>query len=268
MPIAKEHKNILSSQSDSRTLPEWVAYFNNIYTKGQIYGYCYHNGYLIKKISKEDKSRIQSQNARKYHINEHFFKTWSHDMAYVLGLWWADGCIYRGRMFDITLHKKDKYILKRVAELLQYEGNLYDAVDRQATRINFSCKTIYEDIINLGGKERKSFDSIFPAVPEQFLPDFIRGYFDGDGSVWDVKGGRINSEFCNANRAFLETLQIILREKAGLQGGNIHLCNASCYQLIYGLKDSIKLAKYMYQGGSDLFLLRKKQKFDKKMQAF
>ena len=27
-------------------------------------------------------------------------------MAYILGLWYADGCIYGGKMFDITLHKK------------------------------------------------------------------------------------------------------------------------------------------------------------------
>nr|DAN97189.1 MAG TPA: RRNA intron-encoded endonuclease [Caudoviricetes sp.] len=39
-------------------------------------------------------------------------------MAYVLGFWFADGCIYRGRIFDITLHKKDKYILKKIADEL------------------------------------------------------------------------------------------------------------------------------------------------------
>ena len=67
-------------------------------------------------------------------------------MAYILGLWFADGCIYRGQMFDITLHAKDKYILKRVAEELGYEGNLYDYVDRQAARLNFSCVVIYNDM--------------------------------------------------------------------------------------------------------------------------
>jgi len=51
-------------------------------------------------------------------------------MAYILGLWWADGCIYGGKMFDITLHNRDKYILKKVAEELAYEGHLYDYVDR------------------------------------------------------------------------------------------------------------------------------------------
>jgi len=67
---------------------------------------------------------------RKYNINQDYFKTWSNNMSYILGFWFANGYIYNGRMFDITLHKKDKYILKKIAEELQFEGNLYDSVDR------------------------------------------------------------------------------------------------------------------------------------------
>ena len=262
MPITQEHKNILASQSANKTLPEWVEYFNNEYTKNQIYSYCYHNGYNIKKLCAEEKSKIQSKNARKYHINQDFFKTWSRDMAYILGYWWADGCIYKGQMFDITTHAKDKYILKRMAEKLQYEGPIQDYVNRQAYRINFSCVVIYRDIVALGGSERKSLTAVFPNVPKEFLPDFIRGYFDGDGSVWFVKGGpRINSEFCSGSKDFLLKLWDILKQEAGIEGGNLHLCNASCYELIFGKRDSIKLGKFMYKENPELFLLRKKDKF-------
>jgi len=126
-------------------------------------------------------------------------------MAYTLGLWWADGCIYGGKMFDITLHKKDKYILKKIAEDMQYENDVQDKVDVQACRLNFSCVTMYHDIRTLGGTERKSLTAIFPKnIPDEFLADFVRGYFDGDGSVWYVKGGRINSEFCSGSKQFLE----------------------------------------------------------------
>ena len=45
-----------------------------------------------------------------------------------------------------------------------------------------------QESINLGGKEKKSLDCHFPKVPNEYLRDFIRGYFDGDGSVWNVKG--------------------------------------------------------------------------------
>ena len=266
MPILKEHKEILLSQSDSKTLPEWVEYFDNQYTKSQIYSFCYRNDCLIKKISDKERSKIQSQNARKYKINENYFKEWNSNMAYTLGLWWADGCIYRGQMFDITLHSKDKYILKKIAQDMQYEGDLQDRVDVQASRINFSCVEMYKDIRALGGTERKSLTAIMPKnIPDEFLPDFIRGYFDGDGSVWFVKGNRINSQFCSGSKKFLEQLLDILKQKTDIEGGSIHLANASCYQLVFGKKDSLKLATFMYND-SDFFLKRKKEKFDKFLQ--
>ncbi len=186
MPILPEHKEILLTQSGSKTLPEWIEFFGGQYDRKVISNFIYHNHLRPKKLNKATKSIIQSNNARKYHINQDFFKTWSRDMAYVLGLWFADGCIYGGKIFDITLHSKDKYILKRIAELLGYEGPLQDYVDKQAARLNFSCVVIYNDIVALGGTERKSFTAEFPNIPSEFLPDFIRGYFDGDGSAMRI----------------------------------------------------------------------------------
>ena len=256
--ILPEHKEILLTESGSKTLPEWVQFFDNQYTKNQIYSFCYHKGLKIKKLSQSEISKIQSNNARKYHINQDYFKSWSHNMAYVLGLWFADGCIYGGKMFDITLHNKDKYILKKVAEELSYESQLYDYVDRQAARINFSCVVIYNDIINLGGKENKSLDMDFPNIPKEYLSDFIRGYFDGDGCIMRLKGGRINSVFTSGSKKFLDNLHQILKEEAGVEGGSY---DPFCVSLKFGKKDSIKIGNYMYKNNPELFLLRKQQKF-------
>lgn len=259
MKILPEHKEILSSKSESKTLPEWIDYFNNQYTKNQIYSYCYYNGYKIKKISKTELSQIQSSNSRKWHINQDYFKTWSSNMAYVLGLWFADGCIYGNRMFDITLHAKDKYILKRIAEELEYKGNLYDCVDRQAARINFSCVAIYNDIIALGGQENKSKTIQFPNIPKEYLSDFIRGYFDGDGSIMLLKGNRVNSVFTSGSKQFLDDLLVILKKEAGVEGGSY---DASSQSLRFGKRDTVRIGKFMYKNNPELFLLRKKQKFD------
>lgn len=258
MPILPEHKELLLTQSESKTLPEWVAFFDSQYTKKQIYSFCYHNKKPIKKLDKNTKSQIQSQNARKYHINQDFFKTWSSNMAYILGLWFADGCIYGGKMFDITLHKKDKYILKKIATLLEYEGNLYDYVDRQASRINFSCKVIYDDIVALGGVENKSLVCEFPNVPKEFLNDFIRGYFDGDGSVMNLKNNRLNSSFTCGSKKFLDKLLLILQEEAGVQGGSY---DASSRSLRFGKRDTLLIGEYIYGNNPELFLLRKREKF-------
>lgn len=258
MAILSEHKEILLLQSKSKTLPQWYEFFNKQYTKKQIYSFCYRNQCQIKKISDAEKSKIQFNNAKKYNINQDYFKTWTHNMAYVLGFWFADGCIYGGKMFDITIHKKDKYILKKIAEELDYQGNLFDYVDRQASRLNFSCKVIYNDLINLGGTERKSLTLKFPNVPDEFLPDFIRGYFDGDGSIYNVKGKRINTAFCCGSQDFLISLLKILKEKINVQGGSF---DSISMKLTFGKKDSIKLGNYIYQNNPHLFLLRKKEKF-------
>ena len=260
MPILNEHKKILLEKSEEKTLREWIEYFNFKYTKKQIYSFCYHNNKKIKKISEKERSKIQSQNARKWPINQNYFKIWSRNMAYMLGFWFADGCIYGGKMFDITVHAKDKYIIKKFAEELGYQGPLYDYVDQQAARLNFSCVVIYSDIIQLGGTERKSLTCKFPKVPEEFLSDFIRGYFDGDGSVYDVKGKRVNSSFCCGSFDFLKTLWDLLKQRAGVQGGSYYAPN---YVLKFGKKDSEKIAKYMYKNNPELFLLRKKTKFEK-----
>jgi hypothetical protein len=141
-------------------------------------------------------------------------------MAYIFGLWCADGCIYNGKIFDITLHKKDKYILKKIAKELDYQGNLIDYVDRQASRINFSCVVIYNDLISLGGSECKNLTLAFPQIPKEYLADFIRGYFDGDGSIWNVKGNRINTSFYSGSKKFLLELLKILKEYAEIEGGS------------------------------------------------
>lgn len=258
MPISPEHKEILLSQSESKTLPEWVEYFNNKYSKNQIYSFCYHNNKLVKKLDAKTKSQIQSQNARKWHINQDYFKTWSHNMAYILGLWFADGCIYGGKMFDITLHAKDKYILKKVAEELKYEGPLIDYVDHQAARLNFSCIVIYNDIIALGGTERKSLTIDFPNVPPGYLPDFIRGYFDGDGSITRNKNNRVISSFTCGSPTFIKKLWAILKEEAGVEGGSYYQAGA---QLQFGKRDTLRIGNYIYKNNPNLFLLRKREKF-------
>ena len=258
MPILQEHKELLLSQSESKTLLEWYQFFDYKYSKNQIYSFCYRNNKKIKKLDKNIKSQIQSENARKYNINQDYFKTWSNNMAYVLGFWYADGCIYGGKMFDITLHKKDKYIIKKIAQELDYQGPILDYVDRQACRINFSCKVIYNDLIALGGTERKSKTLQFPNIPIEFLPDFIRGYFDGDGSVYNVKGKRINTNFACGSNKFLQSLLQLLKKEAGIEGGSISIANQS---LTFGKKDSIKLGNYIYQNNPELYLLRKYEKF-------
>jgi hypothetical protein len=50
-------------------------------------------------------------------------------------------------------------------------------------------KEMYDDLLRLGGTERKSLTLTWPDVPDAFLADFVRGYVDGDGCLtWHRSG--------------------------------------------------------------------------------
>lgn len=123
---------------------------------------------------------------RKYNANHQFFKKIdSIEKAYIFGLWCADGCISEGR-FDIAQHSEDQYLLAEIKKLFDYTGPL-KRNGLNNMRLSIASKQICEDLKSLGGMERKSVVMPFPDVPEEYYFDFIRGYCDGDGSVWYKK---------------------------------------------------------------------------------
>lgn len=50
---------------------------------------------------------------RKYRVNEDYFKTWSNNMAYILGFFAADGMVTRDAQL-ISFSQKEKYILEDI----------------------------------------------------------------------------------------------------------------------------------------------------------
>lgn len=128
-------------------------------------------------------------------VNHDFFKTWSDDMAYILGYWFADGCIHsNGKKkynsnFNFSISSKDLKILKKIKDIMKSTYVITKSEKKRNDKIfityrfNVCSKEIYNDIIKLGGCERKSLTAKFPDVPDKYVRHFIRGYFDGDGSV-------------------------------------------------------------------------------------
>lgn len=260
MAISPEDKEILLTQSETKTLAEWIKFFNNKYTKDQIYGFCYYQRLLIKKQDRPSEADNQEEDDRRWHINENYFKQWTHNMAYTLGLWYAVGNIYAGKVFDITLHAKDKYVLKAIADDMGYKGQLYDYVDQQSARLNFSCDVIYDDIVKLGGPEFRNVPIKFPPkMPKEFLADFVRGYYDGAGGISFMKNDRVNSALTGSDRMFLEVMTEHLRQQADIEQGSYDPINKA---IRFGKKDTERLGEFMYKNNPELFLQRKKNKFN------
>ncbi|MFH0890800.1 MAG: LAGLIDADG family homing endonuclease, partial [Candidatus Liptonbacteria bacterium] len=128
-------------------------------------------------------------------------------------------------------------------------------------------KYLYESLISKEGLRRKSKNMTFPAVPDQYLPDFTRGYFDGDGSVFRVRylstknhkpRVELRSNFTSGSRPFLETLMSMLNKKLGLTLKKIGVYNNGLsLKLGYATGDTEKLMNFMYYPGFKIGLQRK-----------
>ena len=220
-------------------------------------------------------------------INENFFKSWSEEMAYILGYWFADGCITRrkdmkeGCSYLCQFGSKDKEQLEKIRDILDsnYKISQYTKKINNKNFINYSLhirsKEIYEDILNLGGVERKSLIARFPYVPKEYIKHFIRGYFDGDGCITIKKGkGKygqpilkgISIIFTSGSRLFLEGLRDQACKIAELGKRRVYR-GSNAYYLKYDTFESLKWFKLFYSGSlSDLFLERKFNIFKKYFQ--
>ncbi|WP_164668838.1 LAGLIDADG family homing endonuclease [Virgibacillus doumboii] len=129
-------------------------------------------------------NREQSSGQPRTHkVNEDFFKVWTHDMAWVLGLFITDGSV-NSTVHTITFAQKDERILKLIANHMQADYIITrPAKTSKIPSLIINSKKIKMDLEKLGVFANKSLTVPFPNVPEEFLPSFVRGVIDGDGWV-------------------------------------------------------------------------------------
>jgi len=140
-------------------------------------------------------------------IDENFFGKWSSEMAWALGLLFTDGHI-RANMVQFT--SVDIDLLEKVKTLFQSSRPVqkrtqgYDK-SKHIYAFAFSHPKIANDLRKLGMHEKKSLDMVLPNVPEEYMRHFIRGCWDGDGSVFLDKT-KIVASYISGSKKFIERL--------------------------------------------------------------
>jgi hypothetical protein len=138
----------------------------------------------------------------KYSINESFFKAIdSPEKAMILGFWYSDGNVHirkgRGCSCSVSQMASERYYLEHIAKIMGYNAPVKAFTNqhgREYVSLSVYKPSIANDLIALGCYPRKSLTLKFPTpsqVPREFLRDFVRGLFDGDGGFREaiVKGG-------------------------------------------------------------------------------
>lgn len=210
-------------------------------------------------------------------VNSNFFKEWSSEMAYVLGFFAADGCMIknnRGAHF-IEFHITDKELLMKIREVMGSDHKISlrssKGNEKERHRLQIGSKEMYNDLLKLGFSPRKTKTVRLPMIPEKYFSHFVRGYFDGDGNVYTNRFWRkdrnkfaraLLSGFTSGSKKILEEMHKRLKNCHVVKGGSLHFASGA-HRLYFSVKDSGNLFEFMYNDDQDLFLERKKIKFEK-----
>lgn len=204
-------------------------------------------------------------------MNANFFKHWTPEMAYYLGWIWADGSVSKDmNQLRLGASTSDEDVLIGFVRAI---GSKHSISRTKKTKNKHRIANPFTSV-SICGKDfvgvlvhkhkivpRKSFlDCPFPYVPNSLAHDFVRGYFDGDGSLVCTKQGYHRISIIG-NRRFVIGLRDLICAKTGLakcrikkSGGGRH---TRCIE--WSRKEQIRaFIRFIYPTDDCICLRRKK----------
>jgi len=206
---------------------------------------------------------IESRVPRIYAVNEDFFKVWTKESAWVFGWVIGDGNMDDDRL-RFYLARKDKEVLYKFKKIVDSEHPVKD-VDNyhkdtgkmsELSCLNIGSIEMVEDLRKLHYKD----------IPEWHRSHGIRGFWEAEGSVWlqvDKKGGTyeyIRTALTQKDTTILQWIWDVLRDEGVIEGGSLGWSH-----LVFGEADSVSLYHYLYDDYGELYLPRKKSRFEELM---
>lgn len=271
-----------SEEIEKQAIFNYIEKKQGLATAGKEFGITQH---MMEKILKKHgivkRTYTEAkQQGRKYPCNDDFFKIQTADMGYILGFIAADGYISaKENCVSIEILQQDKDILFQIAEKMDVTRPVTLQIRNNgcqtATLRNWSASW-KQDLSHYGIINNKTF-TLKP--PTLLLPkyriDYIRGYFDGDGSISTTKVKNSKEIIYNKN-----SFEIIGASKPAMDWIREELINhyhiilnktghyitengTVIYKIITTDKKQIqKIYDLFYNTESNLYLNRKKEKFE------
>lgn len=131
--------------------------------------------------------------------------------------------------------------------------------------LNMNSRHLCNSLEKLGAVRNKSLVLEFPNIPKDLYSHFVRGYYDGDGSVYRYIKNENNKRITltiTSTENFCEKIKDIVEKELGIYCG---IYDASCHNGITKVASitgtsAIKLMNWMYKD-ADLYLQRKYDRY-------
>lgn len=254
--------------------------YNNGYSSvkiGKKYGVSHK--IILKVLHKLGVNVDQKRFIRKYKLNEEYFDVIdTPNKAYILGFLYSDGCnSLQKSTVSIALQADDRDILEQMRIEIGSEKPLVFLDKSNKNDFGYHYKNQYqlimfskhmcESLIDKGVTPNKSLTIDFPKwLPDYLLPHFVRGVFDGDGSLYSYYHNPNNQSVVvtiTATDSFCNTLKSICLKQLGINAG---IYEASCHNgitkvfTISGRNVCNIFLTWLYQDAT-LFLSRKYNRY-------
>ena len=191
---------------------------------------------------------------------------WSADVAYVIGLITADGCLSSdGRHLELC--SKDFENVEHLRRCLGLRNTIGTkkrgrAPFREYYRVQFGDVGFYRFLQTIGLHPRKSCTLERVEVPRRYFADFVRGLWDGDGCITSARHPESRhlqwrAHLSSGSLPFLGWLGQTIQELYGLTG-DIHPTQR-IHRLLYYKREGAALLRVMYNERDAVCLSRKRR---------
>lgn len=263
--------NNLSQETIEKIIYSYCSLNKGLKEVGKIVG---HDYMTVRKILEQNNIPIKPSggvNQRRYFLNESFFLEQSHDLGYILGMLGSDGCVAQNRnMIYIELQRQDREILEKINTVIKNDRPVKDYETGRGyenSKIYFYSKMVKDELATYNIIPNKTYESSykFPdKLKKEFYPDYIRGLFDGDGSIKARTGYNVPIwQIDSSSKEIVKKIQEYLNEfniKTTIH--EIPKVNISIYRILCSNITGCKhIFNIMYYPNVNLYMKRKYDKY-------
>ena len=203
--------------------------------------------------------------------NTEFFDSYSQESCYWGGFMASDGNVDSKKRVRIMLNYDDTSHLEKFKTALKSTHTISSNTDTYyRSSFEFTNSHICDALIsNFNVVPNKSKILEFPIqIPFDMLKHYIRGYFDGDGSICEAFSNKnsttatLYATFCSGSEEFIYDLFEFLKIELALGGSVERFKDSVKFQIKYNTNDAKTLLTWMYKD-STVYLDRKYQLYDR-----
>lgn len=245
-----------SRLSDAQIAEMTTRYYAGDTTTALGFAFGIHRATVYDLLStRGTRMRSRSEAKRVYPFREDAFANILDERtAYWFGFLCADGCVIQRRgtgEVHLVLQDRDAAHLEKFRAFLDTTAPIKSEKRYSTQRVSLYSARMANDLISLGCTPRKSLSLTFPPLLQCFLPHFVRGYFDGDGSA--MIAGRYQNpiiQFVGAPH-FIDGLRDAVFQGTNATGSTSqHSTSSVIYATYSGSFQASAVGEWMYEGAS------------------